>query len=604
MAQTLRTNLPEVWDLERIFPGGSMSPELEQHITQLTETIDGIVTRLGNVHVPETAAETAPLVRVVDDLQQLAINMAEANAFSSCLLAQDVADSQALIVSGRLRQLGATLDAALTGLDAKLVAIADDVWAAFLDDELVAPVRFALEERRARASERMSPDKEALAVELGVDGYHAWSTMYNMLVGRMQVRIEEDGKERSLSVGQAANQLSDASRDVREHVFERYEQAWAGEADLMASTLNNLAGYRLTVYRYRGWDSVLKEPLDYNRMGEATLEAMWDAVEGGKHALVKYSDTKARLLGLDKLSWFDVSAPVGSDSGEKIPYAQAADFIVEQFGQFGTRLQNMAVTAFNEGWIEAEDRPGKRPGGFCTSLPKLGESRIFMTYGGRPQSVDTLAHELGHAYHFHVMRDLPPWARRYPMNLAETASTLAEMIVGDGSLAAAMEPGQRLSLLDNRLQRAAAFMMDIHARFLFETDLYEARRRGPLSVDELNERMEAAQKTAFAGALATYHPLFWASKLHFHITYMPFYNFPYTFGYLFSAGIYARRAEYGDRFPDVVDGLLRDTGRMQVEALAAKHLGVDLTGPGFWQDAVAHVLGDLDEFVALAANAS
>lgn len=600
MSPTLRTNLPQVWELERIFAGGSTSQQLERHLGRLQQSIEDMVERLGRLTTPRSEDELQPLADVVAALQELSRDMGEASAFASCLLAQDVSDSHARIVSGRLRQLGAALEAAMTSLDEVLAETPEEVWTAFLQGEAAAPVAFALQERRERAKDRMSPDKEALAVELGVDGYHGWGNMYNLLVGRMEVRVEQDGEEKVFSVGQAANMLSDPDRDLRRQVFERYEEAWAAEADLMAATLNNLAGYRLTLYRYRGWDSILREPLDYNRMSPETLEAMWGAVEEGKEALVGYADTKARLLGLEKLHWYDVGAPVGAVDGAKIPYDEAAAFIVEQFGRFGPRLQQMAVTAFNDGWIEAEDRPGKRPGGFCTSLPKTGESRIFLTYGGRPQSVDTLAHELGHAYHFHVMKDLPPWARRYPMNLAETASTLAEMVVADGSLAAAEGAEQRLSLLDNRLQRAAAFMMDIHARFLFETDFYDARRRGPLSVDELNERMEAAQKSAFAGALASYHPLFWASKLHFHITAMPFYNFPYTFGYLFSAGIYAAREEHGDRFPDVVDGLLRDTGRMRVEQLAQKHLGADLTKPDFWRHAVGHVLADLDEFVALA----
>lgn len=604
MAKTLQTNLSEVWQLDRIFPGGSTSPQLQQHVADVAETVDELVARLEQLNVPKEAGSLEPLVELVKDLQQLAVRMGESRAFSSCLIAQDVRDEQALIVSGRLQQLGATLDAAMTTLDEKLVAMSDDVWDRFVSDERVEPVSFALDERRRRAGRRMSPDKEALAVELGVEGYHGWSSMYNLLAGRMQVSIDEDGEERLLSVGQAANRLDDPDRDVRQHVFERYEEAWSKEADLMATTLNNLAGYRLTLYRYRGWDSVLQEPLEMSRMQATTLDAMWDAVGEGKQRLVQYADAKAQLLDLNKLSWFDVGAPVGTQDTEKIPYDEAARFIVEQFSRFGPRLEQLAVTAFNEGWIEAEDRPGKRPGGFCASLPMTGESRIFMTYGGRPQSVDTLAHELGHAYHFHVMRDLPPWARRYPMNLAETASTLAEMIVADGSLAAATEPGHRLSLLDTRLQRASAFLMDIHARFLFETDFYDARRRGPLTVDELNERMEAAQRKAFAGAIDSYHPLFWASKLHFHITHMPFYNFPYTFGYLFSAGIYARKDEYGERFPAVVDGLLRDTGRTDVEALAEKHLGVDLTKPDFWRAAVTHVLSDLDEFVTLAKAAA
>lgn len=597
---TLKKPLPQVWELEQFFPGGSQSPELESHLKELEADIQRFAEELPSVPVPETAADIEPLVAIVETLQRMSERLTQASAFSGCLVAQNVDDSRARIVGARIRGLGASLDASLTTLDEKLLAVPEDVWEAFLAHKAIAPVAFSLSERRRRAQERMAPDKEALAVELGVEGYHAWGQLYNLVSGKIRVPVEEDGQEMKLSVGQAANRMSDPDRETRRRVFEAYEQAWAEQADILSSTLNNLAGYRLTLYKYRGWDSVLKEPLDYNRMSEATLHAMWSAVEKGKGKLLDYFNKKAALLGLEKLSWFDLNAPVGDTNPPKIPYDEAAEFIVEQFERFSPRLRDLAVTAFNDGWIEAEDRPGKGAGGFCTSFPLSKQSRIFLTYGGRPSSVDTIAHELGHAYHFHVLKDLPPLARRYPMNLAETASTLGEMVVSDGALRAASDPRQRLSLLDNRLNRAAAFMMDIHARFLFETGFYEARRRGALSVDELNERMEAAQRQAFLDGLDRFHPLFWASKLHFHITYAPFYNFPYTFGFLFSAGIYARREQMGDAFPQVIDNLLMDTGRMTAEDIASKHLGVDLTTEEFWSDAVNHVLTDVDDFVRLA----
>lgn len=598
---TLNKPLPQVWNLEGFFHGGSESAELKAHLEQVQADVEQFAADLAVVRSPQTEADIDVLVAVVDTLQRISNRVTEAGSFSNCLVAQDVDDARARIVSAQIRRLGASLDAALTTLDEKLLAVPDDIWERFLAHDAVAPVAFSLSERRRRAQDRMSPDKEALVVELGVEGYHGWGQLYNMVSGKIRIPFEdEDGQKRALSVGQAVNRLSDPDRDTRRRIFDAYEDAWAEQADVLSSTLNNLAGYRLTVYKYRGWDSVLKEPLDYNRMSKATLDAMWSAVGQGKSKLLRYFDKKAAWLGLDKLSWFDLNAPVGEANPDKIPFDEAAQFIVDQFARFSPRLRDLATTAFNDGWIEAEDRLGKRPGGFCTSFPLSKQSRIFLTYGGRATSVDTIAHELGHAYHFHVMKDLPPFARRYPMNLAETASTLAEMVVADGSLQAATDARQRLSLLDNRLNRAAAFLMDIHARFLFETGFYEARRRGALSVDELNERMEAAQKQAYLNGLDRFHPLYWASKLHFHITYTPFYNFPYTFGYLFSAGIYARREQMGDAFPEIIDELLMDTGRMSAEDIAAKHLQVDLRTEQFWSDAVDHVLRDVDDFVRLA----
>ena len=335
-----------------------------------------------------------------------------------------------------------------------------------------------------------------------------------------------------------------------------------------------------------------------NRMTEATLSAMWAAVEEGKPQLVRYLERKAKLLGVPKLDWHDVEAPIGSVT-KTVPFDEAASFIIDRFRQFSPQMADFAELAFKNGWIEAEDRAGKRPGGFCTSFPKSEQTRIFMTYSGTASNVSTLAHELGHAYHQHVMNDLPPLAQDYAMNVAETASTFAEMLVSDAAVNLTSDPDEKLALLEDKIQRAVAFFMNIHARFLFETRYYEKRREGLVTPEELSELMEDAQREAFADQLGAAHPSFWASKLHFYLTDVPFYNFPYTFGFLFSSGIYARAQQEGPAFADRYVALLRDTGRMTVEELARKHLGVDLEQPDFWREAVALTLADVEQFLAM-----
>jgi oligoendopeptidase F len=222
-----------------------------------------------------------------------------------------------------------------------------------------------------------------------------------------------------------------------------------------------------------------------------------------------------------------------------------------------------------------------------------------MTYNGSFNGIRTLAHELGHGYHGWVMRDLPYGACRYTMSVAETASTFNELVVGDANLSAATGEQERLSLLGAKLNDAATFLMNIRCRFDFEKAFFAQRAQKQLSVDELSELMVQAQKTAFKNGLADYHPLFWASKLHFYITRAPFYNFPYTFGYLFSNGVYAQALAEGPAFGDRYIALLRDTGSMTTEELAQTHLGVDLTKPEFWETAVDRVLADVEEFVVL-----
>lgn len=592
-------NLPQRWDLDVLFPGGSDSKAFRAFLGLLEDDIAALKEK---VEQPELGLEQKDaFMAVALQVQSISERMKQAGAFISCLTAQNVKDENAKLLGGRVKTVSAAYGAALTRWEEKLQKIGDAAWEALLTDEELQPIAFPLNERRRRAKEKLAPEQEVLANDLAVDGYHAWQDLYNAVVGRMSIEVELDGETKHLSVGQASNLMSHPDRAVRAHVFAKWQEAWGKEAELCAQALNHLGGFRLALYRHRGWDSVLREPLDIGRMQEKTLEAMWQAIDNRKDRLVAYLERKAKLLGVEKLSWYDVSAPIGSNH-KKVSYDEAAAMIARHFNRFNPNMAAFAQRAFDEAWIEAEDRPGKRPGGFCTSFPVSGQSRVFMTYAGNASNVSTLAHELGHAYHQHVMNGLPPMAQNYAMNVAETASTFAEMILADAAVKNAASDEERLVLLEDKLQSVVAFFMNIHARFLFEKNFYEQRKTGLLSAAELDRLMLEAQQEAFNGALAEYEPHFWASKLHFYITTYPFYNFPYTFGYLFSLSVYARALAEGESFAAKYDALLQDTGRLMVEDLAMKHLGEDMTTVEFWQAAVDLAVADIDEFLRLTDN--
>ncbi|MFD0679085.1 MULTISPECIES: M3 family oligoendopeptidase [unclassified Paenibacillus] len=593
----MQKQLQQTWDLSVFFPGGSTSDAFRAFLEQLGTDVTGFNELLGGLKASQIL-KAADLQPVLVLLQSIAKKIREADSFVACLAAENQADKQAVILAGRVKTLSAAYTSALTKFDQQLTEISDAVWEELLQSPQLQEIAFPLDERRALAAEKLPPEQEALANELAIDGYHGWGEAYNTTVSKFRILYEDNGKTQELSAGQAANKMHSPDRAVRQQLFKLWEDKWADHADYCADALNHLAGFRLKLYERRGWEGIHKEPLAINRMSKETLDAMWGVIDRGKDIFVQYLQRKAKLLGIERLSWYDVDAPVGEGS-KHFSYDEGAQLIVEQFRRFSPKLADFAVAAFESRWIEAEDRPGKRPGGFCTSFPIAEQTRIFMTYAGTASNVATLAHELGHGYHQHVMNDLPALAQDYAMNVAETASTFAELVVSDAAMKGASSEEERLTLLEDKIQRSVAFYMNIHARFIFETQFYEERSKGLVSVERLNELMVQAQKQGYRDALAEYHPHFWASKLHFYITEVPFYNFPYTFGYMFSAGIYAEALRQGAEFEEKYVALLRDTGRMTVEELAQKHLGVDLRQPDFWQRAMDLSVEDVVEFLRL-----
>ncbi|TDL30722.1 M3 family oligoendopeptidase [Jeotgalibacillus sp. S-D1] len=589
---------PQQWDLEVFFKGGSSSPELDKHLKEYAQKTEEFREKVQRFSAPSDTGQLAETKALIEEAKNVMMGIRQAGAFASCLEAQNTKDALANALRGKITGLSASFGSAFTAFQQKLSAAEESVWNSILEHQSFKELEFVLNEWREKSKERLSEKEEDLIQALGVDGYHAWGQMYNTIISSMSIQVNVDGESKTLSVGQANNLMSHQDAAVREEVHNQLEDAWREKESLFAETLNHLGGFRLNVYKKRGWDQVLKEPLDLNRMDQKTLDAMWGAISKNKQPFVDFLKRKAELLGLEKMTWAHVGAPV-SNVSSTISYDEGAAFILKHFAKFGSEMAAFAKKAFEEGWIEAEDRSDKRPGGFCTSFPLNEQSRIFMTYSGSMSNVATLAHELGHAFHSYVLSPMDPFNRLYAMNVAETASTFAEMIVSDAAVKEAANEEEKVSLLEDKVSRSIAFFMNIHARFIFESRFYEERKEGPVPANRLNELMTEAQHEAYAGAIEDSHPRFWASKMHFHITGVPFYNFPYTFGYLFSLSIYAKALEEGADYEEKYMALLRDTAVMSTEELALKHLNEDITKEAFWEKGIAICIQDAEEFIRL-----
>ncbi|MEZ7173327.1 M3 family oligoendopeptidase [Sporosarcina sp. OR05] len=591
----------EVWDLDVFFKGGSHSPELNEHLEKVKTQIVALENRIEAFSVPTKVEDAKEVHDLLESITATALNLREASAVIGCFVAANTKDKQALLLQSDVSTIQARFSTVRLKVEQTIAKTEEDVWGALLETKELSQFTFVLNEWRENVQLQLSEAEESLITSLSVDGYQAWGQLYNQLVGDMEIEMTVDSMTKKLSVGQANNLASHPDAAVRKEVFEKLEAAWKEKEDFFASALNHLAGFRLAVYNKRGWDSVLQEPLMRNRMSQETLDAMWGAIQANKQPFIDYLTTKAKMIGAEKMNWYDLNAPITSQT-TKMSYQEGAAFILAHFGKFGPELEAFSRQAFEEGWIEAEDRPNKRPGGFCTGMPASQQSRIFMTYSGSMSNVATLAHELGHAFHSYALRPVHYLNRQYAMGVAETASTFAEMIVADAALKSAQTEDEKLALLEDKIKRSATFFMNIHARFLFETRFYEERKEGVVSAARLNELTEEAQKEAYGDALDVVHPHFWASKLHFYITGTPFYNFPYTFGYLFSLSIYAKALTEGEGFEKKYIDLLRDTAVMSVEDLAMKHLGEDITKEDFWAKGVALCVKDVEEFLKIASK--
>ncbi len=288
---------------------------------------------------------------------------------------------------------------------------------------------------------------EKMISTLSVSGFDGWGKHFDLMLAQLKVPLVIDGEKKEVSIGYALNQAVNATdRTMRQYAATAINEVCEVNGVLFASVLNRIVGFRLDIYKQRGWNNLLKEALEQNRFKEESLQTMISTINQNKDFLRAYIQRKIELDKLDKATWTDVEHPRFA-TNQKISYEAAVEMIIKQFHNFSEKAGNFADMAFKSGWLETENRSEKAEGGFCASLPVAKESRIFLTYRENYQDVVTIAHELGHAYHNYILHEEPIFAQTKGTSVAETASTLMENLVLDAVMSQTTDEKERLALL-------------------------------------------------------------------------------------------------------------------------------------------------------------
>ncbi len=462
----------------------------------------------------------------------------------------------------------------------------------------LAQYQFFFQEQLELQEKQMTPEEEEVAADLARSGGDAWERLQESVSSSLQVTWDSETGEKK-TVTQLRSLARDPNRKVRKKAWRKELGAWKSMGIPLASALNGVKGTAITLNQRRGWERILDRSIHQSRITQTILDSLIHAIEESLPGFQEYLQKKAGLLGQDKLSFYDLYAPV-ADRQKNWTFQEARNFIIEQFAGFSHELADFTCRVFNEGWIDAEPHTGKVGGAYCISLPGNKESRILCNFDGTFSSVTTLAHELGHAYHNHILRDAPAIHRQFPMTLAETASTFAETIIINAAMQKTDNPEEKKALLEDYLQDSTHVIVDILSRFLFERAMLWYRRERELSEKELCQLMLQAQKAAYGPALdeRELHPYMWAVKGHYYSTELAFYNYPYAFGQLFALSLYSRFEEDGKAFADTYKEILLRTG-LQSAASLGQEIGTDLEDPDFWRSGIASILSKVEIYKAL-----
>jgi pepF/M3 family oligoendopeptidase len=590
----------DVSDLHRSLTSRSFVDAMEQSaadVDRLIALFDELDVRGVTPREP-TADDAASADRALSGWNAVADRLELLDAYVYATVSTDSRNETA---QGLMSEID-TVSARFTPLLARLAE-----WVAALGVDALATVSEATNEhigplRRLsiRSEHQMSEAEENLYAELSTTGSDAWGRLQRDITSQLSASVALPSGDRTLPMPAVRGLATDDDPAVRRAAYDAELRAWPTVELPVASAMNAIKGEAGSVNARRSWDSPIDASLFANSVSPATFDAMQAAVVESLPDLRSWMRTKATLHvhGDGGLPWWDLVAPLPLTSS-RVSWDEGIDIVRSAFDRYEPALGALVDRALDQRWIDASPRDGKSGGAFC--MPFVGDrSLVLLNWSGSAESAQTTAHELGHAYHNTTLAHRTALQRRLPMALAETASIFCETLVVEAGLART-SGAERLALLDVDLQGTNQVIVDIHSRYLFETEVFERRARRTLSGAELCEMMTDSQATAYGDGLdqSTAHPYMWLLKPHYYGSH--FYNWPYTYGLLFGLMLYGRFQSDPERFRAGYDDLLSRAGMDTAEELG-RSFGLDVTDPATWTAALDVVRGRIAEYERLAAD--
>lgn len=579
------------WSLE-VYYKGYEDPAFAEDFELLQKNAQALETALGQAREQD---DVQGLVTVLEAKEAYAKVLFKLNEYLGLRNSVDTTDGKTLDYIGRLDKINASTAKAQSAMDKYIAGVAD-LEACIAAHPLLTEYAFLLRNTKKKAVHLFSDEMEAMISRMNLSGGNAWSRLFDYLTSTL--KVDYDGEQITLPA--VRNLANDPDGAVRKKAYEAELASYAKIEGSIAYALNNIKSQVRMLAQERGYGSALTMTLDQSDMKRETLDAMFGAMQEYLPAFHKYMRAKAEYLGYHNgLPWFDMLAPLGRND-KKYTLEETKQCLLDSFGQFSKDMADMMERAFDEEWIDFYPREGKVGGAFCCEVSHAGQSRILTNFNGSFDAVDTLAHELGHAYHGTQTCDHRILNRDYPMQVAETASTFNETHIT--CLAIAKATGEeKLALLDNILMNTTQVICDIYSRFLFEDSVFNACEDRFLMPEDLKAMMLDAQKKAYGDGLDPeyMHPYMWACKGHYYSEALSYYNFPYAFGAMLAMGLYSMYLKEGEAFLPKYNKFLHATTVMSVEDTAAV-VGIDLTSKDFWRESLKSFADMIDEFVELA----
>lgn len=517
-------------------------------------------------------------------------------SFVKCLGAKNSDDERVAPENTRITGLSMRLSLAGDPLFAEIDALAEDdpLW----KEKPLSDWQFVVRERAACWKRKLSPSDREWLGDLEVKCFYPLGSVFKTLQKGVDFEAENSlGEKERIRAAKLVSVIKGApDRVLRRNVNIGMQKCYEARADLYAALLNNLHGFRLAAFNRAGVEA-LDVSLAQNRMSRGALMAMKKAILSNIDLIRQAVTLRAPYFGDGKLEVFDLMAPAPQKEAvpQVIPYPEGIATVKSALAAVDPSMSAFIDLMLEKHWIDAKPSDKKIGGAFYSRFNEFKMPRVFSSYMGTITTVLQQGHELGHAFHYWVMRDLPVVQTEFPMTLTETASTFNEAIIRRYLLERADER-EAFGMLWQELRSAANFLMNTMVRMDFELAFLEERKKGVVSAKRAVELMRQAWHEWYGDSTTGADDYLWAYKLHYYKTDQLIYNYPYTVGYLLSQGLLTELDRRGKDFMPFYRAMLRDTGRMTVDEIVERHFGASASDPAFWEGCMTGALRSIRRF--------
>lgn len=586
------------WDLSDLFSSID-DAALEEYITQAPVQAENFAQtyrgKIAGADLSSTMLLAA--IREYEELQKLA---SRPNWYAMLAFAADATDDRVKALVARCQEFEARVNNTVLFFELEIQDIGAQKFAELMAGGLLDRYRHWLENVRIFKPYMLSEKEEQVINQKDLSGKLAFVNYFDELTSSFLWELEVDGEKRKLTGEEVRNLLRRPEADLRERAKRAYDGRYAENAITFTNVFNSIVKDHAVEMQMRGYDSPMAPSYLRNRVRRESVETMMDVTTAHNSLVQEYHTLKARLLKMPKLRGSDLLAPV-TEKQQEIPFAEGKELILDSFAAFHGEFADLAGRMFEQKWIDAEVRPGKRGGAFCAAtLPEL-HPYILMSYNDDIDNVFTLAHELGHALHdFLASRKQSVLNFHPPLVAAETASVFAEMLLTRKLLATFTDRKTRIDILTGKLEDLLATIHVQNFYTLFELDAHQFGAKQRLSTNDLCALWTKRRDETY-GHTVDFLPeqqWYWSAIPHFIHT--RFYCYAYTFGALLVLALYRKYEEEGNAFVTRYVELLEAGGSDKPEHLI-RRIGFDIGDEKFWEAGFAVVRDLLDDLKALVA---